>query len=161
MKVLRFLGITAAVLAVIIVGIGQAGMLTGSPATPLGVVNGRLQPPSMTANSVSSQANLYPDHPQRSYAQMAPLAFSGRGPTAMHHLAEVLRGMDQTTVVIERDDYLYAQSTTPWLKFTDDIEFWLDGPTSTIQFRSASRLGRKDFGVNRTRMETIRALFTS
>ncbi len=161
MKVLGFLGATVAVVAAIIVGIGQAGMLTGSPATPLGVLNGRLLAPSNTANSVSSQTNLYPDHPQRSYAQMAPLAFSGQGPKAMHHLAEVLRAMDRTTVVIEREDYIYVQSTTAWLKFTDDLEFWLDGPAGTIHFRSASRLGRKDFGVNRARMEAIRAKFAS
>jgi uncharacterized protein (DUF1499 family) len=46
------------------------------------------------------------------------------------------------------------------LKFTDDLEFWLDRPASVIQVRSSSRLGRKDFQVNRQRIEAIRAQFT-
>jgi uncharacterized protein (DUF1499 family) len=64
-------------------------------------------------------------------------------------------------VIITRDaGYLYAESSTPLLKFTDDLEFWLDRPAGVIQLRSASRLGRKDFNVNRERIEKIRAQFT-
>jgi len=62
--------------------------------------------------------------------------------------------MPKTTVVTETPDYLYAQSTTPLLKFTDDVEFWLSPDEHVIHVRSASRLGRKDFAVNRTRVET-------
>ncbi|MER2506834.1 MAG: DUF1499 domain-containing protein, partial [Azonexus sp.] len=41
--------------------------------------------------------------------------------------------------------------------FVDDVEFWFDPVTGTIQVRSASRIGRKDFGVNRQRVERLRA----
>jgi uncharacterized protein (DUF1499 family) len=41
----------------------------------------------------------------------------------------------------------------------DDVEFVFDEGAKQIHFRSASRLGRKDFGVNRKRMEEIRAAF--
>jgi uncharacterized protein (DUF1499 family) len=44
-----------------------------------------------------------------------------------------------------------------WMKFVDDAEFWFDPSTRAVQVRSASRLGRKDFGVNRERIEAIRA----
>ena len=47
------------------------------------------------------------------------------------------------------------------LKFTDDVEFVLDEPASVIHMRSASRLGRKDLGANRTRLEAIRNKFNS
>ena len=40
--------------------------------------------------------------------------------------------------------------------FVDDVEFWADPAAGVIQLRSASRLGRKDFGVNRARIEDIR-----
>jgi uncharacterized protein (DUF1499 family) len=39
----------------------------------------------------------------------------------------------------------------------DDVEFYLDPGKKVIQVRSASRLGESDLGVNRQRIETIRA----
>jgi uncharacterized protein (DUF1499 family) len=114
----------------------------------------------VTPNSVSSQADLYPNHPQRDYARIDPLRFTGDADKAMEKLAGILRNFDRTEVVTQESDYIYAQSTTPLLKFTDDVEFWLDRPAGVIQVRSSSRLGRKDFQVNRQRVETIRAQFT-
>ena len=43
--------------------------------------------------------------------------------------------------------------------FVDDVEFYLDLQANVIQVRSASRLGQSDLGVNRQRIETIRAKF--
>jgi len=43
------------------------------------------------------------------------------------------------------------------LRFVDDVEFWFDPAANVVQVRSASRIGRKDFGVNRARIENIRA----
>ena len=68
--------------------------------------------------------------------------------------------MPRTVIVTQNADYLYAQSTTALLKFTDDVEFWLDKPNQVIRARSSSRLGRKDFGVNRARVEAVRTAFT-
>ena len=89
------------------------------------------------------------------------MVYSGDGIAAMSKLALVLTNQERTTLVTRHTDYLYAQSTTAVLKFTDDLEFWLDTRNSVIQVRSASRLGRKDFGVNRARIEAIRAQFAS
>jgi uncharacterized protein (DUF1499 family) len=63
------------------------------------------------------------------------------------------------TVVEQRPDYLYAQAETRWMKFTDDLEFWFNPARGMVELRSASRLGRKDFGVNRARIEAIRAAY--
>jgi len=43
------------------------------------------------------------------------------------------------------------------MKFVDDIEFLLDTANQQVQVRSASRLGYRDFDVNRERVEAIRA----
>lgn len=75
----------------------------------------------------------------------------------MRKIAALLQGMPRTSLIRDEPEYLYAQCSTPVLKFTDDVEFWLDTPAGLIHFRSASRLGRKDFGVNRARIETILA----
>ena len=143
--------------AVLAVAAGQLGMLQSSAPTDLGVRDGRLKAPSATENSVTSQAALYPDHPQRSYAEIAPLPVRGDGPATMARITTIVQGMDGAKVVKAEPGYLYAQFTTPVLRFVDDVEFWYDPANNVIQFRSASRLGRKDLGVNRRRMEAVRA----
>lgn len=136
----------------------QFGALRGKPPADLGVNNGRLKPPSLTPNSVSSQASLYPDHPQRAYAEIQPLPLKGgSGPASIQALAAVLTAMPGIRIVEQRPDYLRAEAETRWMEFTDDLEFWFDPGRMVIELRSASRLGRKDFGVNRERIEAIRA----
>ena len=161
MKVVSMVGLSVILLAAGVVGAGQLGLLAGSPPTQLGVADGRLRPPSQNPNSVSSQAGLHPDHPQQAYAAIAPLKFTGDGEAAMANLAALLKQTPGTVIVTQRPAYIYAQCSTPLLRFTDDVEFWLDKPAGVIQFRSASRLGQKDFGTNRARMEAIRAKFQS
>ncbi len=138
---------------------GQLGLLRGRPPTPLGVRDGRLEPPAQTPNSVSSQAGLYADHPQRSYAEVAPFSYTGDGKAALLRLAALLETSERCVLVTREAAYLYAQMSTPLLKFTDDVEFYLDEAASVIHVRSASRIGRKDFGVNRARVEALRARF--
>lgn len=159
MKIFSFIALFVAGISAAVVLAGQLGFLMGSVPRDLGVHNHRLKQPSPTPNSVSSQADLYPDHPQRDYARIAPFQFTGDGEKAMARLADVLKNLDRTQVVTEEPDYLYAQSTTRVLKFTDDMEFWLDRSAGVIQVRSASRLGGKDFNVNRERVEKIRTQF--
>lgn len=65
-------------------------------------------------------------------------------------------GMPRTVLVEEEDDYLHYQFTSLVFRFVDDVEFLFDDATKTIHFRSASRVGYGDFGVNRRRMEDLR-----
>lgn len=157
MKVIWFIALVAVVIAALLFLAGQLGMLKGTQPSDLGVKDGRLKPPARTPNSVSSQADLYPNHPQAQYAAIAPLDYQGDAKAAMAKLVGVLQAQPGTVIVSQTDDYLYAQSTTQLLRFTDDVEFWLDATQQKIQVRSASRIGRKDFGVNRQRIEAIRA----
>lgn len=148
------------VLAALPLVAGQLGWLRGPEPSRLGVTEGRLKPPSKNPNSVSSQADLWPDHPQREYARIAPLAAASAGGSAdaaWARLRSVVEGERGARIVRTGGDYLYAQFTTRWLGFTDDVEFWLDRSAGVIHVRSASRLGRRDFGVNRARIEALRA----
>ena len=138
---------------------GQLGLFAGKPPQDLGARDGRLKPPSLTPNSVSSQAGRHADHPQRSGADIAPLRYTGDARVALRQLATLLETTPGCVLVTQEPAYLYAQCRTRWLKFTDDVEFSLDEAGGVIHVRSASRLGRKDFGVNRARVEALRARF--
>ena len=157
---MKWILIVVALLVVLPVVAGQLGLLHGPVPTRLGLTDGRLKPPSKTPNSVSSQADLWPDHPQREYARIAPLpagATQGGADTAWARLKQALGAERGARVVQAEGDYLYVQFTTRWLGFTDDAEFWLDRSAGVIHVRSGSRLGRRDFGVNRERVEALRA----
>jgi len=159
-KVARVLGYGLLALVGLALLAAQLGAFTGNQPTDLGLKDGRLKPPSLTPNSVSSQAALYPGHPQQAYAAIDPLPLKAAGAAAsLQSLSMLMKAMPAMTVVTQQPDYLYAQSRTRWLKFVDDVEFWVNPASQVIEVRSASRLGRKDFGVNRQRVEMIRAAY--
>lgn len=157
MSIVKTVLLVILLLAIAVALAAQFGLLRGPTPSDLGARDGRLKPPSMSPNSVSSQAGLYPDHPQRAYAQIAPLPVEGSGPQTLERLRRVVETMKGATVIRSDSGYLYVQFTTPMMKFVDDTEFWFDARAGVIQVRSASRIGRKDFGVNRERIEAIRA----
>ncbi len=156
MRYLILFLLAVALLAFILLIVGQMGMLRGKAPQDLGLQEGKLKRPSRTENSVTSQAELWPDHPMKPYASIAPLQATGDGSAEMAKIADALKAMPRTKIVTQEPNYIYAQSTTALLKFTDDIEFALDTSKGIIDVRSASRLGRKDFGVNRARVEVVR-----
>ena len=67
--------------------------------------------------------------------------------------------MSRTQIISETSNYLYAEFTTKIMGYVDDVEFWIDENAKVIHVRSASRLGKSDLGVNRTRVEEIRSQF--
>jgi uncharacterized protein (DUF1499 family) len=124
----------------------------------VGVREGRLKAPSTQPNSVSSQARLWAGHPRQAAAQIDPLPlFDGNGTATMAALQKVVRSAPGARIVKAEPGYLYAEFTTPLLKFTDDVEFWLSEDEGVIHVRSASRLGQSDLGANRERIEAVRA----
>lgn len=157
MKILIWGLVLLAVLAVALALAGQLGLLKGTPPNNLGVRDGRMKAPSGGPNSVSSQAALYPDHPQRQASEIAPIALRGDGPATLARIKTIAQGMPGAKIVKGDGDYLYAQFTTPLMKFVDDTEFWYDPAAQLIQVRSASRVGKRDFAVNRKRIEAVRA----
>ena len=90
------------------------------------------------------------------YARIEPIRFAGDPVAAMNRLRNVLNTWPGATVVEDRPDYLAVEFETRWLRFVDDAEFLLDPAERVIHVRSKSRLGRNDFGVNRSRLESLR-----
>ena len=157
MLVIKWIVVVVLALVVSAIVAGQVGLLQGKDPRDLGVRQGKLKGVSATPNSVSSQADLIPDHPQRKYSSIAPLAVRGDGPTTIARLKAIVERTDGAKLITSAPDYLYAQYTTRLMKYVDDVEFWFDPTTNAIQVRSASRLGESDLGANRKRIEAVRA----
>jgi uncharacterized protein (DUF1499 family) len=77
---------------------------------------------------------------------------------AKEALKTIIQSLPRTKLVEEDETYLHYEFTSLLLRFVDDVEFLFDDDAKTIHFRSASRTGHSDFGVNRRRMEEIRKL---
>jgi uncharacterized protein (DUF1499 family) len=126
------------------------GLLTGKRPARLGASDGQLQPVrSQLTNAVSSAATT-------DYHRIAPLDAGADPGATFARLRRAIDSMPGARVVTEAPGYLHVEFRTRWLGFVDDAEFLLDASAGTIQVRSASRLGRRDFGVNRARIESIR-----
>jgi uncharacterized protein (DUF1499 family) len=77
---------------------------------------------------------------------------------AKEALKATIATLPRTKLVDEDESYLHYEFTSLLLRFVDDVEFLFEETTKTLHFRSASRTGYSDLGVNRKRMEQVRAL---
>ncbi len=132
------------------------GLFSGRRPADLGVRDGRLAACPTSPNCVSSfEPAADAEH------HVAPLPFpraaKGDPTAAWAALHDLVRGMERTAVVTLRPDYLHAECASAVLGFVDDLECLLDRKASVIHVRSASRVGYSDFGVNRRRVEALRA----
>ena len=125
------------------------GILSGKRPADLGVRNGNLKAAPSSPNAVSSQAT--------DAHQIAPLAFKGSLEQAMKALKAIVEGTSNARIVETKPDYLYAEYASSLMGFVDDVEFYAPPNAKIIHVRSASRLGYSDLGVNRKRIEAIRA----
>src|ERR1700741_4295738 len=111
METLSTLLVVVVLLVVLVFVAGRAGLLKGR--TPqLGVQDGSLKPPKRTPNSVSSQAALYPDAPQKAYASIDPFVVRGDPGRAIERLRSIMAAMPGAKLIDTRPDYLYAQFTS-------------------------------------------------
>lgn len=87
---------------------------------------------------------------------IAPFRYRKSLAEAKEAVKEVIRSLPRAKLVEEDDSYLHYEVTSLLFRFVDDVEFLFDDDTKTVHFRSASRTGYGDLGVNRRRMEGIR-----
>lgn len=157
MQTLKWILLAVIGLVAVTLVAARLGAFNGTMPLNLGHRDGKLKPPSKTPNSVSSQADMWVEHPMQDYARISPIAPKGGGPATIARIEAIVAAMPGARVVTKQSDYLYVQFSTRLMRFVDDAEFWFDPASGLVQVRSASRLGRKDFGVNRARIEAIRA----
>ena len=72
-----------------------------------------------------------------------------------------LAAQDDWTITVETADFVQAVVKTPLMQFRDDVQLAFKQQASDIQVRSSSRLGISDMGVNRRRIESLRAHLAS
>ncbi len=145
------------VLVVVVIG-GTLGLRVWARSarrpTNLGVNNGKLAPCPDTPNCVSTQAT-------RGSQKMAALPYTGSLADAKAHLLKLIQAMPQVEQIADQDNYLAFVFRSRLIGYPDDVEFYFDDAAKLIHFRSASRLGKGDMGVNRARMETISKTYTA
>ena len=122
------------------------------PQRGLGVVNGRLADCPDESNCVSTQATDT-EH------LIDPLPYTQSIDEVQRQLEAIIRSMPHCRIVSSRRGYVHGEFSSLLFGFVDDVELAIDEKEHVVHFRSASRTGRSDLGVNRKRMEKIRQKF--
>jgi len=149
--------------ALLVIGVGAAialhlatakedTMFSGKRPDNLGVKDGRLASCGRRLNCVSSQAA-----PSDGVRYVAPIPFKGSAAEAIAAARRAVTSMERSRVVREDGNYLHAEFRSRLMGYVDDVEFTFDEKAGALHVRSASRLGRRDFGVNRGRVQALRA----
>lgn len=143
---------TLIILAVLIAAFFIRITIENNRVPKLGVTDGKLAPISKKPNNVSTQTDV----PQK---KVATWAFKDSPEATMAAIKKAVEQFGGATVKEESDDYLYVIFTTALMKYRDDAEFYLDKNEGVVHFRSCSRAGYSDMGLNRTRYNELSELY--
>jgi uncharacterized protein (DUF1499 family) len=122
---------------------------SGKRPSDLGVREGRFTAATTwKPNWVSSQVDAADSH------YIAPIKAAGDPAAVVQRVAKVVAARSRAKIVEHKGAYLRAEFSTALMGFTDDVEFHADG--KLLHVRSSSRLGIRDFHVNRKRVESLR-----
>ena len=140
---MKILGLV--ILILILVAAGGLFFLAqkSKSGSPPGIVNGKLAPCPSSPNCVSSEENVEGNH------RVSPLPVE-----VWDKLPDIIQAQGGR-IVETRENYLAAEFSSKLMGFVDDVEF--RKAASQVHVRSASRVGYSDRGVNRKRIEALRA----
>ena len=144
--------ILAGIVGLIAVGFIAIYVQNSKSQLTLGLVEGKLQEIPDKDNAVSTQTMI-------EGKKIDALPLKEDLSKSVEAMKEALAAYGGIKIIEEKSDYLYAVATTGTMKFHDDIEIYFDEAAGVIQFRSASRAGYSDMGLNRTRYEALKALY--
>jgi uncharacterized protein (DUF1499 family) len=150
-KVMMYFGI--GVVALIVIMIGQ--MVVSNLRTPgnLGVKDGKLAPMPSSPNAASSQSD-------EAYYKVEPLPLKADLAKTKAALLAAVESYGGGKVIEETETYIYVVFTTPTMKYKDDLEFYISESEGLVHYRSSSRIGYSDMGLNRTRYNEIAKLYS-
>ena len=145
------------VLIVIVVLIGGVSimMIVKNQKTPenLGVTSGKLAPVPSSPNAVSSQTDI-------EEKRVDPLPFKSDLDSSKAAVLKALGEYGDIEVMSDSKNYIYAVHTTKTMRYRDDLEFYFDEGEQVVHFRSASRVGYSDRGLNRERYNKLAEIYS-
>ncbi|WP_119394623.1 DUF1499 domain-containing protein [Salinibius halmophilus] len=109
--------------------------------------NGELAPLSNKPNCVSSFAE--------GERAVAPLKMAASVEQTKAAIESALKSLGNVDITQNDGTYIRAVATTKLMRYKDDIELLIDEASQQVHYRSASRAGYSDMGVNKTRYETF------
>lgn len=119
-----------------------------SQTPELGVNQGKLKPLDNRPNAVSTQTT-------QENKRVSTLAMKQNAETTKAALIYAIEQYGGAEIKQEDSDYIYVVFVTPTMKYRDDAEFWLDKKNQEVHFRSSSRAGYSDRGLNRQRYDAL------
>ncbi len=148
LKRLLMAGIVLVVWGIVV--LGGLGFWSQLGAPP-GLDQGRLSRCTVHANCVCSEYtdnDLYAIDPLPWHSELDEL------------IARIVLAFEQDGGVLQsaQGTYLVFQFQSRVFRFIDDVEVRIDIAQKVVHVRSASRVGYRDFGVNRQRIERVRAI---
>ena len=72
-------------------------------------------------------------------------------------IKSLIENTPRTEIVEINGDYLHAEATTRWMKYVDDLEVSYLPESNILLIRSESRVGESDLGVNKKRVDLLKA----
>jgi uncharacterized protein (DUF1499 family) len=137
-----------------VMGVMVIYMLVKNNSMPenLGINNGKLAKLSNKPNAVSSQTD---DRDKRVDA----LKLKGNLENSKKEIYKTIENYGNATIVRNEKNYLYVVFTTGKMKYHDDVEFYFDESEELIHFRSSSRVGYSDLGLNRERYKKLKEFY--
>ncbi|MDB1126268.1 DUF1499 domain-containing protein [Vibrio algarum] len=140
-------------IALVLIVVLVAFMFYKNNVTPsyIGVADGQLSPMPSSPNAVSSQTDVEDK-------KVAPFTFNSID-DAKKNVKRVFAQLPSNSVELEREDYLHVIFTTETMKFHDDVELYFDEKNKLIHYRSQSRVGYSDRGLNKARYEQFSELY--
>jgi len=100
-------------------------------------------------NCVSTQT-------QQESKKMDPIPFELDPKEVIKIIKNVVESLPNTNLQNESGNYLNYIFKSKIFGFIDDVEFLIDAEQKLIHFRSASRTGYSDLGVNKKRMTELK-----
>ncbi|GDY24940.1 DUF1499 domain-containing protein [Agarivorans sp. DSG3-1] len=119
----------------------------------LGLNAGRLAPLASSPNGVSSYA-------EEEDKKVAPLAFKADLKSTQLAALRAFAHMPNNKVVSRNGDYVHVVFFSPKVGYRDDVELYFDETNQLLHFRSQSRVGYSDMGINKLRYQEFAKLYS-
>jgi len=137
----------AAIVAIGFVAYIVMAVMSQKAPNDLGLQNGQLPPCPDTPNCVCSESHTQGD--KQHFIEAIP------GDKATWDRLKQEVQSQGGVIQKDKNNYIHATFSSSIFRYVDDVELRFDEANKLIHIRSASRMGKSDFGVNRARVENL------